>query len=260
MEQTTTVPTNRPLLEIACFNAESAVIAARAGADRIELCRDYASGGLSPEPETVRRLKGQISIPIYVMIRPHAESFYYSDTDFETMKRAMFTLKKQGADGFVFGLLTEATQHASGEVAPWIDIARNKELVQLAAGRPCTFHRAFDLIPESQWDTALADLAECGFTSILTSGGPSGKTAMECVDQLHNLIQERRKQLKGRVDDGRLPQILVGGGVRAANIEALWERTCAAAFHSAALDRWSVERVSDGEVNALKAVLDKTRE
>ncbi|KAE8161320.1 copper homeostasis CutC domain-containing protein [Aspergillus tamarii] len=241
-----------PLLEIACFNEESAIIAARAGADRIELCRDYASGGLSPEPETVAKLKSQISIPVYVMIRPHAESFHYSDTDFETMKCTMQSLMKKGADGFVFGILT---QDAPAQAVSRIDVVRNKELVELAQGRPCTFHRAFDLIPESNWDFALADIAECGFTSILTSG-PSGGTAIECVDQLGRLIHERLVQLRRRMEGcDRLPQIIVGGGVRATNIRILWERTRALAFHSAALALSSMELASDSEVEALRAAL-----
>ncbi|GAB1200456.1 copper homeostasis CutC domain-containing protein [Aspergillus pseudonomiae] len=245
---------HRPLLEIACFNKESAIIAARAGADRIELCRDYASGGLSPEPETVAILKSQISIPIYVMIRPHAQSFYYSDTDFEVMKRTMHSFLEHGADGFVFGILT---QTAPEEAVPRIDVARNKELVDLAQGRPCTFHRAFDQISESNWDTALTDIVECGFTSILTSG-PSGATAIECVSQLNHLVHERLERLRGRVGDHSwLPQIIVGGGVRATNVGMLWERTRAPAFHSAALAQSSVELVSDGEVEALRAILNK---
>ncbi|KAE8313468.1 copper homeostasis CutC domain-containing protein [Aspergillus transmontanensis] len=243
-----------PLLEIACFNEESAIVAAKSGADRIELCRDYASGGLSPEPEALATLKSQISIPIYVMIRPHAESFYYSDTDFEAMKHTMHSLRENGADGFVFGILT---QDAPAQAAPRIDVARNKELVDLAQGRPCTFHRAFDLISESNWDTALTDIVECGFTSILTSG-PSGGTAIECVDHLDRLVHERLEQLRGRVEGhARLPQIIVGGGVRATNIRMLWERTRAPAFHSAALAQSTVELVSDAEVEALRAALNK---
>ncbi|CAG8251013.1 unnamed protein product [Penicillium nalgiovense] len=41
-----TAITQIPILEVACFNQESAVVAAGAGADRIELCKDYHLGGL----------------------------------------------------------------------------------------------------------------------------------------------------------------------------------------------------------------------
>ena len=35
-------------LEICCYNLDSAMIAADAGADRIELCADPAAGGTTP--------------------------------------------------------------------------------------------------------------------------------------------------------------------------------------------------------------------
>ncbi|KAE8151577.1 copper homeostasis CutC domain-containing protein [Aspergillus avenaceus] len=233
----------RSLLEVACFNPESAIIAARAGADRIELCRDYASGGLSPEPETVAFLKSRLSIPIYAMIRPHANSFYYSDADLEEMKRTMNTFKRYGADGFVFGGLTQSPLNT-------VDLSRNKELVQLAEGKPCTFHRAFDYIPESDWGSALSDLVNCGFSSILTSGGPS-PGAVDSVQQLAAL-NDRLAQLEGRLEcHQQLPQMVVGGGVRSANVEFLWEETNALAYHSAALVP-STELVSEDEVRALK--------
>ena len=36
------------MLEIACFNKESALIASRAGADRIEFCAGFEVGGTTP--------------------------------------------------------------------------------------------------------------------------------------------------------------------------------------------------------------------
>lgn len=57
------------ILEIACFNLESAIIAAEAGAHRIELCDDYASGGFSPTLNAMKWARQQIKIPLHVMIR-----------------------------------------------------------------------------------------------------------------------------------------------------------------------------------------------
>lgn len=58
------------LLEIACFNTESAFIAQQAGADRIELCDDFAVGGTTPDVNTVMDARVRITIPVFVMIRP----------------------------------------------------------------------------------------------------------------------------------------------------------------------------------------------
>ncbi|KAJ5611382.1 copper homeostasis protein [Penicillium lagena] len=246
----------RPLLEIACFNPESALIAAKGGADRIELCQDYQSGGLSPPPQVLAALKSQLSIPVYVMIRPHSKSFCYDDSEFRDMKSTMSTLNNAGADGFVFGILNPESLNAPLKETSWIDIARNKELVQLANGRPCTFHRAFDLIPESLWDHALADIMECGFKYILTNGGPSGSKALECVDKLADLVH-RLATCPGETlpSKGVVPEIIVGGGVRSQNAGLLWTDTSASFFHSAALLQ-DAEIVSEEEVKSLRRTLD----
>ncbi|KAJ5813236.1 Copper homeostasis protein CutC [Penicillium robsamsonii] len=193
------------------------------------------------------------------MIRPHAEGFYYKEFDFEVMKQTLNSLKSHGADGFVFGILTGSPQKRDPN-ASWIDVSRNKQLVQLAQGRPCTFHRAFDLIPESHWETALADITECGFASILTNGGPSGTKAMECVDKLKTLVRYQMQLQGGRkLQNHKVPEIIVGGGVRASNISLLHLNTGASAFHSAAL------LVSEGptcadEVSKMKDEISRARE
>ncbi|KAL4751935.1 hypothetical protein BDW72DRAFT_192445 [Aspergillus terricola var. indicus] len=230
-------PPEKPLLEIACFNSNSAFLAAAAGADRIELCKEYSLGGLTPEPSTLATLKSQLQIPVYVMIRPTAHTFSYDPADFERMGREIDMFSQLGADGFVFGIL----HHPSEKSRSLVDIARNTTLIRRAKGRPCTFHRAFDLVPESQWDAALRDIRDCGFSAILSNGGPTGIVAVECVDKLATLV--RWKELHGAVDASgrRFPEIIVGGGVRESNIGLLRDRTRAGVFHSAAL-------VGDGDI------------
>ncbi|KAL4821205.1 copper homeostasis CutC domain-containing protein [Aspergillus spinulosporus] len=245
-------PPGRPVLEIACFNSESASLAAVAGADRIELCKEYSLGGLTPEPSALAMLKSQFLIPVYVMIRPTADTFSYDSADFERMGREIDMFNQLGADGFVFGIL----HHPSEKSRSLVDISRNTALVRRAKGRPCTFHRAFDLIPESQWDAALRDIRDCGFSAILTNGGPAGNVAVECVDKLAILVQWM--ELHGAVDASgrRFPEIIVGGGVRASNVGLLRDCTRAGAFHSAAL-------VEDGDIvstNEVRKMREALRE
>ncbi|CAG8218476.1 unnamed protein product [Penicillium olsonii] len=213
-------------------------------------------GGLSPDDTVLRKVKSRLTIPVYVMIRPHARSFCYETSDFETMKETLTALKSHGADGFVFGILSRSDRET--ETCPhsgWIDVPRNKELVRLADGRPCTFHRAFDLIPETQWESALADIMECGFSSILTNGGPSGTTAIDCVDKLTALVHWKNSQITNNPGlQNRVPEIIVGGGVRASNIQSLRETTAASVFHSAALLA-RTETVSEVEITRMKAQL-----
>ncbi|KAJ5783286.1 hypothetical protein N7457_005060 [Penicillium paradoxum] len=170
------------------------------------------------------------------MIRPHADHFYYEPSEFEVMKKTVVSLKSHGADGFVFGILKRCSENARDPTNSWIDVPRNKELVQIA-GRPCTFHRAFDTIPESSWENALTDIMNCGFASILTNGGPSGTKATDCVDKLQRLVRwkEAQQHSQDNSQSIKVPEIIVGGGVRTSNLGLLYRSTGASAFHSAAL-------------------------
>lgn len=189
------------------------------------------------------------------MIRPHAEDFFYKESEFEIMKTTLDSLKVHGADGFVFGILNRFPHKACDGTERWIDVSRNKELVRLAEGRPCTFHRAFDVIPELHWATALADVIDCGFSSILTNGGPSGIKAAECADKLAKLVAWNYPKAKSSDQQhNRAPEIIVGGGVRSSNIDILRGVTGASAFHSAALLD-SNELVSKDEVEKMKAAI-----
>ena len=208
-------------LEVACFNVESAIIAAHAGADRIELCRYRASGGTTPDFTAVIDLHPRVNIPIFVMIRPRPGSFIYTDREIETMRRDI-TLCKAFAAGFVFGVINQ-------------DDTINKEacagLIGAAHPLPCTFHRAFDgtrSLPES-----LEILIECGFTSILTSVG--APDAVKGKQHLMELVQRAGNRIN----------IIVGGGVRSTNFEQL-SQIRPSAFHTAAI-------MDDGEIaNAIE--------
>lgn len=189
------------------------------------------------------------------MIRPHSRDFCYDKDDFETMKATLQLMDNSGADGFVFGILHKAPHRGGADRRSWVDIARNKELVQLAAGKPCTFHRAFDCIPESDWNTALEDIRECGFTAILTSGGPSSTNAVDCMDELADLVNRQSCNPGSHSQAGRRGlDVIVGGGVRPTNIGMLRKKTLATNFHSSGLSS-SSELVSITAVQDLKQAL-----
>lgn len=203
---------SNPKLEIACFNADSAIIAELGGADRIELCDGLAEGGTTPAIETILEVCDNSSLDVYVMIRPRGGDFMYSTTEFEGMKNTISNLKHKGMDGFVFGILC-----ADGTV----DVARNKELVELAKPLPCTFHRAFDQVTNPL--NALEDVIHCGFKNILTSG--NYPTALEGMNDLERLIEKAGARIC----------IIPGGGVRSGNIKALKEKLHTNFFHSSAI-------------------------
>jgi copper homeostasis protein len=198
-------------LEIACFNAESALIANKAGADRIEFCQTPEVGGTTPAYKTLLSIKEQMAIPVFVMIRPRGGDFVYTDTEVQQM-RASIEQFKEIADGLVFGILDASSA---------VDIRRTRELVHLAHPLPCTFHRAFDQTLDPY--KALEDIKRCGISTILTSGVAS--SAVEGRDTLAKLVETA---------GGRIA-IMPGGGVRSTNIERLRRSTKASFYHSSAL-------------------------
>jgi copper homeostasis protein len=221
------------LLEIACFNAESALIAESSGAHRIELCKEQALGGTTPLISTFQSVKKAVKIPVNVMIRPRGMDFVYDDDEFLQMKKDIESFT--GVDGFVFGILRDGK----------VDEERCRVLVEKSEGRPCTFHRAFDEIPESQMMAELEVLVRCGFKSVLTSGGR--KNALEGRKVLGELVEAA----KGRID------IIAGGGVRSSNLEMLRKETSAGWFHSSAIVDPGGEVASRDEVTRLTEIVNR---
>ncbi len=218
------------MLEIACFNLESALIAEKAGADRIEFCSEIKQGGLTPDFNDFKKLKNSIKIPVFVMIRPRGGDFCYSENEFEQMKKEIARFKKEKADGFVFGILGE-----NNSVNP----EKNKELIELAKPLPCTFHRAFDRAED--YKKALLEIIKCGFITILTSG--TKKNVSEGKKILKELIE---------ISDGKI-DILCGGGLRSQNITDILDFTKGKSFHSSGI--LSGEICDSEEIQKMKKVL-----
>ena len=215
-------------LEIACFNLESALTAAKSGADRLELCSDIEAGGTTPLPEIVKTARQKISNPIYIMIRPRGGNFIYSNSEFDQMKTEILNFKSLKVDGFVFGILDNQNE---------VDIARNTELVNLAAPFPCTFHRAFDRTKD--YKKALENVIKCGFKTILTSG--LVENAIAGLSVLNDLVKIAGNRIN----------IMPGGGVRSLNISEIIHKTNAPFYHSSAIVNKG-EAADKNEVKALK--------
>lgn len=201
------------LLEVCCFNPESAIIASQAGADRIEFCDSQHAGGTTPPAEWLTHVKASVTIPVFVMIRPRGGDFCFSDAEFEKMKTQIDELKT-AADGFVFGILDQQRN---------VDIARTTELVRRAVPLPCTFHRAFDETSDPM--QAFEDVIATGCHAILSSGGaPSVNGGLSVLKALIERSQ-------GRI------AVMPGGGVRSSNLASIQEATGANQFHSSAMNK-----------------------
>lgn len=219
------------MLEIACFEMTSAETALRSMADRIEFCADLELGGTTPDFYEFLHLKRTFSKPVYVMIRPKGGPFYYSETEFIEMKNSIISFGEAGADGFVFGILTPQNE---------VDVQRNAELITLAAGIRCTFHRAVDRTADL--DKSVETLIGLGFKTVLTSGGK--KSAMEGKEILKQLIGKYSNQI----------EILIGGGVRSENVAEIKEFTGATSFHSSAILKYDT-LASAAEIKDIKKLI-----
>src|SRR5690606_37263420 len=173
---------------------ESALRAQEAGADRIELCADPGAGGTTPSYGAIEVIRQNVSIDVYVMIRPRGGDFLYSSYEFHAMKRDLIQCQRLSVDGVVFGILNE-----DGTV----DKKRCREIIQRARPLRLTFHRAFDRTPDPF--QALEDCTELGFDRILTSGQKA--SAGEGAELIGKLVDQAR----GRIS------IMAGAGVNPEN-------------------------------------------
>lgn len=214
-------------LEIACFNLESAITAEVHGAHRIELCENYNEGGVSPSEKLIKATLEKTSIPVFVMIRPRASDFCYSEKEIEVMKNQILFCKQNNCDGVVFGALTKDKK---------VNAIVCTELVKLAGPLASTFHRAFDEI--SDINEALENIIACGFKRILTSGG--AKTAHEGEEKLKRLIEAANDRII----------IVPAGGIRSSNIGEIAQVTNSTEFHSAAITDYT-ELANAAEIQLL---------
>jgi len=198
------------LLEVAVFNIQSALLAEKAGADRLELCENPKEGGTTPSYGTLKTVIEKVGIPAFPIIRPRGGDFLYDEQSYEVIKKDVLLCKELGFKGAVTGLLNR-----DGTV----DMERTSRLVELSYPLEITFHRAFDRTREPL--TAMQDLIKCGCTRILTSG--QHPSVVEGIDLIKKLIKAAGDQII----------ILPGSGVRSATIGMLKDAG-AREFHSSA--------------------------
>jgi len=199
------------LLEIACFSLEAAIIAEKAGADRIELCAGPLEGGLTPSFSMITLARRILKIPIHVMIRPREGDFLYSIKELNSMEYDIEMIKDIGIDGVVLGIL-----NSDGS----IDIRNLQRMVKIADPMTVTFHRAFDLVKDPF--LSLKDIMSMGAIRILTSG--QRPTALEGKELIAKLIQSAANKIL----------IMPGSGVNSTNIAELSAYTLATELHASA--------------------------
>ncbi|MBT1700227.1 copper homeostasis protein CutC [Fulvivirgaceae bacterium PWU4] len=199
-------------VEIVVYNIVSALKAQEGGADRIELCDNPGEGGTTPSFGTIEVVRQNLSIDVFVMIRPRGGDFHYSSYEFHAMKRDIYQCQKLSVDGVVLGIL-----NADGT----IDKKRCRELVEKARPLKVTCHRAFDMAKDPF--QALEDCIEVGFDRILTSG--QQPQAIKGAELLGELV----KRANGRIT------IMAGSGVNENTVEEIVAKSRVKEIHFSAV-------------------------
>lgn len=187
-----------PLLEIAAFTPNSAIIAAENGADRIELCSGFAEGGISPSIGTISLVREMIPFPINILVRPRVGDFVYNKIELLSIEREINTCKQLGVNGIVVGVLTERGQ---------VNVSAMKRIIEIASPLSVTFHRAFDQCRNPLEE--IEKIIDCGAARILTSG--CKPTVWEGIKLLEKLV---------KIANDRII-ILPGGGINANNAKQI---------------------------------------
>lgn len=187
------------LLEVVVYNIESALRAQQGGADRIELCDNPAEGGTTPSYGIIEAVRQNISMDVYVMIRPRGGDFLYTNYEFHSMKRDIYQCQKLSVDGIVLGILTPEGR---------IDKKRCKELIDIARPLKVTCHRAFDMTRDPF--EAFEDCIEIGFHRILTSGRqPQALAGADLIGELINKANGRIAIMPGSgVNENTVQEII----------------------------------------------------
>ncbi|HMB62198.1 MAG TPA: copper homeostasis protein CutC [Eudoraea sp.] len=214
------------LVEVCANSLESARVAEKSGADRIELCSELAVGGITPSFGLLKKVKEALSIPVHVLIRPRSGGFTYSALEFEIMKEDIGLCRDMGFQGIVAGVL-----HSDFT----LDEVRTRELVQLAGDLAFTFHRAMDWVKNPL--LTLSKLEEMGVGCILSSGGQG-----RAVDGLPVLESLNKKNSRCT--------IMPGGGINEHNVATFKNKGFKAVHLSGTKFHRSLGRIPPVPMNA----------
>lgn len=211
------------VFELAVFHPDSVAIAQACKVSRIELCDNYQVGGVTPSIENFITARRTFQGPIMVMIRPRAGDFICDDELINQMVEEIKAFNNLGADGFVFGCLTEDKSVNASQLELLVN-ASNKKLT--------TFHRAIDEVVN--YESGIQALINCGVSNVLTTACSS--SALQGKFAIEKMINQYGNQLN----------FIAGGGVRSNNVSDLLLNSNITQIHSAAITQ-KENFIADGE-------------
>jgi copper homeostasis protein len=196
------------LIEFIAITVEDAKLIEKSGADRIELVSGLSEGGITPSYGLIEKVVNSVSIPVNVMVRPHAQSFCYSEDDIAIMKNDIRIIRNLGANGVVVGMLDKQGN---------VDFRQLEELLAETGSMEVTFHRAID---SSNYIVQAAEKLNQykEITTILTSGG-------------HGDWQTRLNTLRKLKEVCKETDILIGSGLSKDNVRDVHTQVGTNCYH-----------------------------
>ncbi len=204
----------RKRLEVIVTSLEDACEAASGGADRLEIVRDLAVGGLTPDFALVREIVAAVPTPARVMVRESAGFTVQGPAELDRLLRAMAEFSQLPIDGVVLGFLDNGR----------VDLRTTERILNEAPAVRATFHRAFEESDAPFEDLAALESLE-QVDRILTSGGRSDWPAKAAK------LEALQRACRGRIT------ILAGGGMTLEGLRYLAEHTSLDEFHVGAAAR-----------------------
>ncbi|NWQ39514.1 copper homeostasis protein CutC [Bacillus sp. EB106-08-02-XG196] len=196
------------LIEFIAVTVEDAKFIEKSGADRIELVSGLTEGGITPSYGLIENVVNSVSIPVNVMVRPHSQSFCYSEDDIAIMKNDIRVIRSLGANGVVLGMLD-----GDGNV----DFQQLEELLTEIGTMEVTFHRAIDssnnIVQNAEKLNQYQEIK-----TILTSGGHGDwPTRLDTLRKLKEICKET--------------DILIGSGLSKDNIREVHKQVGTNCYH-----------------------------
>lgn len=201
------------VLEACIENLEEAKLAAKNGAQQLEVCSDLAHDGMTPSMDLVMDIINEVRIPIKIMIRNKYDSFQYNLDDIKIMLDDIQRFKALKIEGFVFGALeVDNNGHYS------LDMNTIYQICKAANPYHVTIHKAIDLCHDLQTEAKkLNQISNVKF--ILTSGG--AKDATSGSKQLKELQQCVHPHIK----------VIAAGKITSENLDFIAKATGLTYFH-----------------------------
>lgn len=213
-------------VEICSATFESAIAAYQGGANRIELCSELSTGGVSPSAGMIQEVRKNIPLEINVLLRPRSGDFILSSQEAEVVLRDIAFCAQSKVQGIVVGALTAEGKINKEMSKEWLKEAHRR-------GLSATYHRAIDR--SANIYDALEDILSLGYDRILTSGGCS--TAYEGIGTIMKMVEISKNNII----------IMPGSGVNKTNIREIIQSTKVSEIHfSASASRPSPIKVFGG--------------